>query len=226
MEKELVNTQEFVQEFDETTGRAALTISEVFIDDKGLYRCVALNQHGQDETAAYVTVEDMEVLEKSELRQAPRITLPLQPQIVKTSSPLDLLAHYEAFPPPTVKWYHQGKELKPSRDYKIEQTEDETTLHIEEVYDDDSGDYEVKVFNEVGEARSVATVIVTRKSVLCFVQGKVYYVKIMNLKMRNKQLEINNLIRVVRKIKSSINIKRRFIKHFLISYMERFVILI
>lgn len=170
LDREVVPSQEFVQEFDATTGRAALTISEVFIDDKGLYRCVAINQHGQDETASYVTVEDIEMLEKSELRQAPRITLPLEPQIVKTPSSLDMLARYEAFPPPTIKWYHQGKELKPSRDYVIEHTDDETSLHIEEVYEDDSGEYEVKVFNEVGEARSVATVIVTRKLILLLLQ--------------------------------------------------------
>lgn len=162
-DKEIPQSPDFVQEFDSTTGRVTLTIKEVFIDDKGLYKCKAVNQYGQDETTTYVTVEDIEILEKSELRQAPRITRPLQPQIVKTNSSLDLLAHYEAFPPPTVKWYHQGKELKPSRDYVIEHIEDETTLHIEEVFEDDSGEYEVKVFNEVGEARSVATVIVTRK---------------------------------------------------------------
>ncbi|KAG7174094.1 Titin-like 21, partial [Homarus americanus] len=162
LDREVVQSSEFVQEFDATTGRAALIISEVFIDDKGLYRCVAINQHGQDETASYVTVEDIEMLEKSELRQAPRITRPLQAQIVKTPSSLDLQARYEAFPPPTIKWYHKGKELKPSRDYTIEYIDDETSLHIEEVFDDDSGEYEVRVFNEVGEARSVATVIVTQ----------------------------------------------------------------
>lgn len=166
LEEEILPSQEFVQEYDATTGRAALTVSEVFIDDTGLYRCLAVNQHGQDETVTYLTVEDLEILEKQELRQAPRITFPLQAQIIKKASPLVLQARYEAFPPPTVKWYHQGKELKPSLDYKIEQFEDETTLCMEEVFEDDTGEYEVKVFNEAGEARSVATVIVTRKLII------------------------------------------------------------
>lgn len=166
LEEEILPSQEFVQEYDATTGRAALTISEVFIDDTGLYRCLAVNQHGQDETATYLSVEDLEVLEKQELRQAPRITFPLQAQVIKKSSPLVLQANFEAFPPPTVKWYHQGKELKPSLDYKIENFEDETTLCMEEVFEDDTGEFEVKIFNEVGEARSVATVIVTRKLTL------------------------------------------------------------
>lgn len=162
LDKEVVPSPEFVQEHDTTTGRVVLTINEVFIDDKGLYRCLAVNEFGRDETASYVTVEDIEVLEKCELRQAPRITLPLQPQILKKHSSLDLLARYEAFPPPTVKWYHQGKELKPSRDYKIETIEDETSLHVEEVFEDDYGEYEVRIFNEAGEARTVASVIVTQ----------------------------------------------------------------
>lgn len=98
LDKEVVPSPEFVQEHDTTTGRVVLTINEVFIDDKGLYRCLAVNEFGRDETASYVTVEDIEVLEKCELRQAPRITLPLQPQILKKHSSLDLLARYEAFP--------------------------------------------------------------------------------------------------------------------------------
>ncbi|XP_042888253.1 titin-like isoform X7 [Penaeus japonicus] len=162
LDKEVVPSPEFVQEHDATSGRVVLTIKEVFIDDKGLYRCLAVNEFGRDETAGYVTVEDIEVLEKCELRQAPRITLPLQPKILKKHSSLDLLARYEAFPPPTVKWYHQGKELKPSRDYLIETIEDETSLHVEEVFEDDYGEYEVRIFNEAGEARTVASVLITQ----------------------------------------------------------------
>ena len=87
---------------------------------------------------------------------------PSQPSIVTINSPLDLLTRYEAFPPPTVKWFHLGKELKPSVDYQIETMTNETTLHIEEVFEDDCGEYEVKIFNEAGEARTVASVIITR----------------------------------------------------------------
>lgn len=163
LDKEVAPSPEFVQVHDIITEHVALTINEVFIDDRGLYRCMAVNEFGRDETASYVTVEDIEVLEKCELRQAPRITLPLEPKILKKHSSLDLLARYEAFPPPTVKWYHQAKELKPSRDYTIETIEDETTLHVEEVFEDDCGEYEVRIFNEVGEARTVASVIVTSK---------------------------------------------------------------
>ncbi|KAK7082944.1 hypothetical protein SK128_021395 [Halocaridina rubra] len=162
LDKEVVPSPDFVQEHDTATGQVKLTISEIFIDDKGLYRCVANNEYGRDETASYITVEDIEMLEKSELRQAPQITLPLQAQVVKIGSSLDLLARYEAFPPPTIKWYHQGKELKPSRDFIIEHIDDQTTLHVEEIFEDDCGEYEVRVFNEVGEARTLASIFVTK----------------------------------------------------------------
>ncbi|CAL4067925.1 unnamed protein product, partial [Meganyctiphanes norvegica] len=163
VDKEIPQSQEFLQEYNEINGRVSLSIREVYIDDKGLYRCLALNEHGRDETTTYVTVEDIELLEKSELRQAPQIILPLQPHIVPQGSSIDLHTTYEAFPPPTIKWYQHGKEIKPSRDFMIDTTKyNETSLHIEELFEDDSGEYEVRIFNEAGEARTTASVLITK----------------------------------------------------------------
>lgn len=162
-EKEIPISEDFAQEYHVPSGTVQLTIKDVFIDDKGLYKAVAINEHGTDETTGYLTVEDLELLEKRELRQAPQITVPLEAQVLPMGSPVVMRAKYEAFPPPIIKWYKEEKEIKPSTDFTIETTEDETTLEIHELFEDDYGEYQVRIFNEAGEARSAATVVVTRK---------------------------------------------------------------
>lgn len=163
--KEIPNTPDFRQEYDTTSGVIKLLIEEVFVDDQGPYRAVAINEYGKDETTAFIGLDDIEFLQKSELRQAPRVTLPLKANIVHVNASVNMMAQFEAFPPPTIKWYRQGKEIKPSAEYHITNHDSETRLHIEEVYEDDLGEYEVRIFNDAGEARSAASLIVLSK---CF----------------------------------------------------------
>ena len=162
-DKEITASNEFKQDHDPSTGKVKLTIHEVFIDDKGLYRAIAVNEHGKDETTAYVTVEGIELLEINDLRQSPRITSPINAQIVAAGSPIKLWAKYDAYPPPNIKWYRNGTEIKRVNDLVIQVTNSQTTLNIDEVFEDDSGEYEVRIFNEAGEARSCATLRVVSK---------------------------------------------------------------
>ena len=161
--KEIPKSEDFQQDYNPETGHVKLTIEEVFVDDQGAYRAVAVNELGRDETTAFVGLDDIEVLQKNELRQAPRVTVPLKANIVSAHSSVDLIAQYEAFPPPTLKWYKRGKEIKPSSEFIITNEGNEAKLHIEEVYEDDSGEYEVRIFNDVGEARTAASLVVLRK---------------------------------------------------------------
>ncbi|KAF2360265.1 Immunoglobulin I-set [Trinorchestia longiramus] len=160
--KELPNSPDFRQEFDEASGRICLTIAEVFVDDQGPYRAVAVNEFGKDETTAFVGLKDLEVLDRDELRQAPRITEPLKANVITAHSAVDMAAKFEAFPPPTIKWYKKGKEIKPSVEFNIEHQSNGTKLHIEEVFEDDSGEYEVRIFNDAGEARTAASLVVLK----------------------------------------------------------------
>lgn len=162
-DKEIPPSADFLQEHDTSSGIVKLTIQEIFIDDRGLYRAIAVNEHGRDETTAYVTVEDIELLEKSELRQAPRVILPLEAQVVLVGSSINLLARYDAFPPPIIKWYRDGTEIKRSSDFVIQQSNGETSLQINEVFEDDSGIYEIRIFNEAGEARTSASINILSK---------------------------------------------------------------
>lgn len=158
--REIPNSPDFRQEYDVSTGVIRLCIEEVFVDDQGPYRAVAINEYGKDETTAFVGLDDIEILQKSELRQAPRVTVPLKASIIQAHASVDMITQFEAFPPPTIKWYKRGKEIQASAEYHIVHEETETKLHIEEVYEDDSGEYEVRIFNDAGEARTAASLVV------------------------------------------------------------------
>lgn len=161
--KELPNSPDFHQQYDESTGKIRLTIAEVFVDDQGPYRAIAVNEFGKDETTAFVGLNDLEVLNENELHQAPKVIVPLKANVITAHCPVDMIAQFEAFPPPTIKWYKKGKEIKPSVEFVIEHLENATRLHIEEVYEDDSGEYEVRIFNDAGEARTAASLVVLSK---------------------------------------------------------------
>ena len=162
--KEIPNSPDFRQEYDQEQGKITLRIEEVFVDDQGPYRAVAINEYGRDETTAFVGLEDIEIIQKTELRQAPRVTQPLKANIVPANSAVELVAKFEAFPVPSIKWYRRGKEIKPSTEFIIENSFNEAKLRIEEVYEDDSGEYEVRIFNDAGEARTAASLVVLSES--------------------------------------------------------------
>ena len=158
---EIPNCPDFVQEHNTATGEIKLTIEEIFVDDQGPYRALAVNKFGKVETSAIIGLEDIEVVEQSDVRCAPRIITPLKPNVINARNPLDFIVEFEAFPPPIIKWYRDERELVPSSVYRITYGYGDSVFHIDELYEEDAGEYEVRIFNDVGEARSAASLIVT-----------------------------------------------------------------
>ena len=158
---EIIDSPDFSCTYDASSGIVKLTIDEIFLDDQGSYRAIAVNEHGRDETSAFVGVEDIEVVESDDARFAPRIISPLKSNVLSTLASVDFTVEFEAFPPPIVKWYCEEKEIYNGDQYLITNGYDNSTLHIEELYEEDAGEYEVRIFNDVGEARSAASLIVT-----------------------------------------------------------------
>lgn len=59
-------------------------------------------------------------------------------------------------PKPTVRWYKQGTEIVPNKDFQVENFEDGTSvLTIMEIFPDDVGEISCEVQNELGVDQTV-----------------------------------------------------------------------
>ena len=90
--------------------------------------------------------------------QPPKITKPLQAQVVPKDSPVTLEAEFVGSPKLVVKWYRNGKEIVKTEDEEeIIEEETKTILKIKRTTKKKTGKYEVRVTNQVGEARTSCT---------------------------------------------------------------------
>ena len=73
----------------------------------------------------------------------------------------------DAYPRATVRWYLNGKEIQPSKDFCVDQLEDGTSiLTMCEVFPDDAGELMCEAHNEKGVVTSVVQLNITGKSKL------------------------------------------------------------
>ena len=74
-------------------------------------------------------------------------------------------------PKPTAKWFKQGVEIIPSKEFQIEEVEDGTsTLTISETYPDDTGEIVFEVHNPLGV--STTTTYLSVEGTALFLQFK------------------------------------------------------
>lgn len=145
------------------TGEAKLTILEPTPEDEMIYRVRAVNKFGRAECRANLLVRNVAVVFKPEVMRAPKITKPLPALVAERGTPLVLEAEFDSVPKPEIKWYRNGVEIVPSRDNVVKVFENTAELVIPKVTKKDSGKYEIRVQNPVGEARSSGSVTVKEK---------------------------------------------------------------
>lgn len=140
-------------------GVAALSIDSCTPKDSGEYIAIAANDIGAVSTKAKVNVSS-EKMEFGEVSVKPYFVVKLQDQEVQRGELLEQKVKITASPQPTCKWLHDGQEVEPDGDrIKVEQQEDGTTsLLIDNVTDEDGGEYLLIATNDSGSASSRALV--------------------------------------------------------------------
>lgn len=102
---------------------------------------------------------------------APEFTTPLQECQAVEGQVAQLECAVKGLPKPEVKWFKDGKPLKPSAHVKIEETEEGgQKLIIDCVRSEDIGSYKCEAVNVAGTARTDAKLQISSKSKNLLVQ--------------------------------------------------------
>ncbi|XP_041477901.1 uncharacterized protein LOC121425834 isoform X6 [Lytechinus variegatus] len=144
--KELTeNEPQYELSFMESVAR--LDVREAFLEDAGLYTCQATNNHGRDVTSGRVEVKS--------LPQAPPVIKPISHESshldIPVGQPIVLKFNIEAFPPPVVRWYHDGVPVKETPEMEIINEETDYKLVIKEAKPEYAGTYTVVAENDKGQ---------------------------------------------------------------------------
>lgn len=149
------------------TGVATLEILKPTPEDEKIYSVKADNKFGTAECRANLIISKAVTYTQPLVLQAPKITKPVKAIVVKPDEEVVLDAEFEGTPKPSISWYRNGIEIKPSEEYDIETTENKTVLQVKKKVTKrrKGGKYEVRATNERGEASSSGSVTVTEEFV-------------------------------------------------------------
>lgn len=154
-------------------GGYSLVIAEVFDEDAGTFTCIAQNGAGAADSSAELVV-------KSKITLFNKIGCKIICKLVAAGAvmPADFVQKLEGIiavqgemvrfevrtigvPPPTVKWYREGAEIRHSEDFQIHFDGDLHSLIIKEACEEDSGRFTAAASNQAGKATCSCTLKVT-----------------------------------------------------------------
>uniref|UniRef100_A0A1I7TK31 Ig-like domain-containing protein n=1 Tax=Caenorhabditis tropicalis TaxID=1561998 RepID=A0A1I7TK31_9PELO len=144
-------------------GTVTLTFDNVTQSDAGEYRCEADNEYGSawTEGPIIVTLEGAPKIDG----EAPDFLQPVKPAVVTVGETAVLEGKISGKPKPTVEWYKNGEELKPSDRVKIENLDDGTQrLTVSNAELSDMDEYRCEASNEFGDVWSDVTLTVKEPS--------------------------------------------------------------
>ena len=128
---------------DYENGIAMLKISSCFLEDSGVYLCKAINTVATTTCSCDVNIYSFPEFERQ-----------LSDIVVEKGKNIELTCKILAHPPPSVKWYQKGRELRNSNDIHVSHSGDEFFLVIKNSKFSHAADYSCKATNIVGEAVS------------------------------------------------------------------------
>ncbi|XP_036337176.1 titin homolog isoform X4 [Rhagoletis pomonella] len=149
-------------------GRATLIIPQAYPNDAGVYVLTAKNLAGEAYSSCNVIVKGRLPNETSDSELAsdmepikPSVQLPLKDVSIFEGKPVRLDCVIVGQPEPEVIWYHNERPVKESADVQLLFQGDRCSLIIQEVYQEDAGNYKVVAINSAGEASSSCELKVT-----------------------------------------------------------------
>ncbi|XP_053952612.1 muscle M-line assembly protein unc-89 isoform X12 [Anastrepha ludens] len=149
-------------------GRATLIIPQAYPNDAGVYVLTAKNLAGEVYSSCNVIVKGRLPNETSDSELAsdmepikPSVQLPLKDVSIFEGKPVRLDCIIVGQPEPEVIWYHNERPVKESADVQLLFQGDRCSLIIQEVYQEDAGNYKVVAINSAGEASSSCELKVT-----------------------------------------------------------------
>uniref|UniRef100_A0A336KYA7 CSON000839 protein n=1 Tax=Culicoides sonorensis TaxID=179676 RepID=A0A336KYA7_CULSO len=134
-------------------GKIGLIAKNVQLEDAGIYTVTATNELGSATLSAFVTVEPK--------KQKPYFVNELQSSEIVCGYTVALHAKVIAYPLAKAVWSFNNNEIKDGGRYQISENKDgDLTLLIRDATPADAGKYELTASNELGVAKSLATLTV------------------------------------------------------------------
>ncbi|XP_064552467.1 uncharacterized protein LOC135438178 isoform X17 [Drosophila montana] len=149
-------------------GRVTLTIPQAYPNDAGSYVLSAKNLAGEAYSSCNIIVKGRLPNETSDSEMAsdiepirPAVHIPLKDVSIFEGKPVRLDCVIVGQPEPEVIWYHNERPVKESADVQLLFQGDRCSLFIQEVYQEDAGNYKVVAINSAGETSSSCDLKVT-----------------------------------------------------------------
>lgn len=151
-------------------GRVTVIIPQAYPNDAGVYVLTAKNLAGEAYSSCNVIVKGRLPNETSDSEMAsdmdvepikPSVQLALKDVSIFEGKPVRLDCVIVGQPEPEVIWYHNDRPVKESADVQLLFQGDKCSLIIQEVYQEDGGNYKVVAINSAGEASSSCELKVT-----------------------------------------------------------------
>uniref|UniRef100_A0A0K0DG20 Muscle M-line assembly protein unc-89 n=1 Tax=Angiostrongylus cantonensis TaxID=6313 RepID=A0A0K0DG20_ANGCA len=140
-------------------GSLTLTIDGVTQQDAGEYRCHAENEHGSAWTEGPIAVVAFGAPPQE--GEAPDFVQPIRPVLVAEGETAVLEGKVSGKPKPSIKWYKNGEDVKPSEHFVVESLDDGTQrLTVKNVTMDDMDEYRCSASNDYGDVWSDVTLSV------------------------------------------------------------------
>ncbi|XP_062127950.1 titin isoform X1 [Drosophila sulfurigaster albostrigata] len=149
-------------------GRVTLIIPQAYPNDAGSYVLSAKNLAGEAYSHCNIIVKGRLPNETSDSEMAsdiepirPAVHMPLKDVSMFEGKPVRLDCVIVGQPEPEVIWYHNERPVKESADVQLLFQGDRCSLFIQEVYQEDAGNYKVVAINSAGETSSSCELKVT-----------------------------------------------------------------
>lgn len=148
--------------------QCTLKIPKITKTDIGLYKCVATNPAGSAECEAPVSLEEEKPAENKPEEKKPEEKKPEQKKpvfedifsstIIKVNDILELKCKVTGEPKPTIKWFKDNKEIKPTSLTKLTQDGPVCILKTIKCTKNDVGVYKCVATNPAGSAECEAAI--------------------------------------------------------------------